>query len=183
MPPTTIIGSRRPQIAWRRIAHRSAHEAGAWLYYDVNFRKNYIADLPDLMPNIEENMRLANVVRGSTEDFEYLFPGKLKKPAADETAPELPAEKPQDAQESTVKDIDKPAAPVYIGLREQLSELNAEQLEIISAIEGDDTHIDELIERTGMSTAKVLAQLTILEIKGYVRRSAGRRISLNIKSK
>ena len=51
----------------------SAHEAGAWLYYDVNFRKNYIADLPDLMPNIEENMRLANVVRGSTEDFEYLF--------------------------------------------------------------------------------------------------------------
>lgn len=50
-----------------------AREAGAWLYYDVNFRKNYIADLPELMPHIEENMRLADVVRGSTEDFEYLY--------------------------------------------------------------------------------------------------------------
>ena len=38
---------------------RSAHEAGAWLYYDVNFRKNHIAELPEVMPNIEENMRLA----------------------------------------------------------------------------------------------------------------------------
>ena len=52
---------------------RAAREAGAWLYYDVNFRKNHIAELPDTMPNIEENMRLADVVRGSTEDFNYLF--------------------------------------------------------------------------------------------------------------
>ena len=52
---------------------RGAREAGAWLYYDVNFRKNYIADLLELMPHIEENMRLADVVRGSTEDFEYLY--------------------------------------------------------------------------------------------------------------
>jgi len=50
-----------------------AREAGAWLYYDVNFRKNHIVDLPDILPNIEENMRLASVVRGSMEDFDYLF--------------------------------------------------------------------------------------------------------------
>jgi len=52
---------------------RAAHQSGAWLYYDVNFRKNHIADLPDVMANIEENMSLANVVRGSMEDFGYLF--------------------------------------------------------------------------------------------------------------
>ena len=52
---------------------RAAHEAGAWLYYDVNFRKNHIVDLPDVMPNIEENMRLADVVRGSMEDFDYML--------------------------------------------------------------------------------------------------------------
>ncbi|MBQ6068320.1 MAG: carbohydrate kinase [Bacteroidales bacterium] len=50
-----------------------ARKAGAWLYYDVNFRKNHIADLPDVMDNIEVNMRLADVVRGSVEDFGYLF--------------------------------------------------------------------------------------------------------------
>lgn len=52
---------------------REAREAGAWLYYDVNFRKNHIAELPEVMPNIEENMRLADVVRGSTEDFGFLY--------------------------------------------------------------------------------------------------------------
>ena len=52
---------------------REAHEAGAWLYYDVNFRKNHIAELPVIQPNIEENMRLASIVRGSMEDFDYLF--------------------------------------------------------------------------------------------------------------
>ena len=60
----------RPVVA--SLLHK-AHEAGAWLYYDVNFRKNHIADLPDVMTNIEENMGLANVVRGSVEDFGYLF--------------------------------------------------------------------------------------------------------------
>ena len=52
---------------------RSAREAGAWLYYDVNFRKNHIADLPDVKGNIEENMTLADVVRGSMDDFWYLY--------------------------------------------------------------------------------------------------------------
>lgn len=52
---------------------RAAREAGAWLYYDVNFRKPHIPDLPDVMSHIEENMSLADVVRGSTEDFEYLY--------------------------------------------------------------------------------------------------------------
>ena len=52
---------------------RGAREAGAWLYHDVNFRKDHIPDLPDVMSNIEENMCLADVVRGSMEDFEYMY--------------------------------------------------------------------------------------------------------------
>ena len=52
---------------------REARRVGAWLYYDINFRKPHIADLPLVMSNIEENMRLADVVRGSMEDFEYLY--------------------------------------------------------------------------------------------------------------
>jgi len=52
---------------------RDAREAGAWLYYDINFRKTHIPDIPQVMANIEENMRLANLVRGSMEDFEYLY--------------------------------------------------------------------------------------------------------------
>jgi fructokinase len=39
----------------------------------VNFRKNHIVDLPEVMPNIVENMSLANIVRGSMEDFDYMY--------------------------------------------------------------------------------------------------------------
>ena len=52
---------------------RAAREAEAWLYYDVNFRKPHIPDLPNVMSNIEENMRLSDVVRGSMDDFNYLY--------------------------------------------------------------------------------------------------------------
>lgn len=120
------------------------------------------------------------------EDFEYLFPNKLKRPDASVSVPELDDEKsqtPPKAEKATVKDIDKPAAPGYIDLREQLSELSEPQLKIISSIGRDEVHVDEIIQRSGLSTAAVLAQLTILETKGYVRRSPGRRYSLNIKSK
>ena len=51
----------------------NARKAGAWMYYDINFRKTHIPDIPDVIGNIEENMRLADVVRGSKEDFEYLY--------------------------------------------------------------------------------------------------------------
>jgi len=50
-----------------------AHQAGAILYYDINFRASHIADIPETMGNIEENCRLSTVVRGSAEDFGYLY--------------------------------------------------------------------------------------------------------------
>ena len=52
---------------------KEAHNAGAFIYYDINFRKSHIKDLPFVMQNIEENMSLATIVRGSTEDFNYLY--------------------------------------------------------------------------------------------------------------
>ena len=52
---------------------QAAHDAGAFLYYDINFRKSHIADIPLVKENLEENMRLATVVRGSAEDFGYLY--------------------------------------------------------------------------------------------------------------
>jgi len=52
---------------------QEAHKMGAWLYYDINFRKTHIADIPHVIANIEENMRLADIVRGSMEDFGYLY--------------------------------------------------------------------------------------------------------------
>ncbi len=57
------------------------------------------------------------------------------------------------------------------------SDLTEDQKEIMKAIGPNSVHIDDIADQTELSTARVLAQLTVLEIKGYVRREAGRRFA------
>lgn len=116
-------------------------------------------------------------------DYERLFPGRLRPGRAnlpEESAP-APVEKVRPVPGKEKKEIDKEKTKGYIDLRDQLSGLSAEQLEIITAIGKGRQHIDDIIDATGYPAAKVLAQLTVLEIKGFISRSAGKRISLNIK--
>ena len=50
-----------------------AHQHGAILYYDFNFRASHKNEVMKLTPNILENLEFADIVRGSTEDFEVMF--------------------------------------------------------------------------------------------------------------
>lgn len=52
---------------------KKAHEAGAIIYYDVNFRMNHASSIPAVMASVRENFSLASVVRGSVEDFKILY--------------------------------------------------------------------------------------------------------------
>ena len=54
----------------------TAREKGATLYYDINFRASHKDDIPYVMDNIEENMKLTSILRGSSEDFEILLGAK-----------------------------------------------------------------------------------------------------------
>jgi len=46
---------------------------GALIIYDPNFRKSHLFELDRLKPLIIENISLANLIRGSNEDFAYIF--------------------------------------------------------------------------------------------------------------
>lgn len=50
-----------------------AHKAGAIIYYDVNFRSTHRNEAIKLMPTILENFEYADILRGSTEDFQNMF--------------------------------------------------------------------------------------------------------------
>ena len=50
-----------------------ARSRGAILYYDVNFRASHKNVVMKLTPNILENLEMADIVRGSTEDFDVMF--------------------------------------------------------------------------------------------------------------
>ena len=50
-----------------------ARQHGAILYYDVNFRASHRDEVIKITPNLLENLELADIVRGSSEDWEVLF--------------------------------------------------------------------------------------------------------------
>jgi len=50
-----------------------ARSKGAILYYDVNFRASHKNEVLKLTPNILDNLEFADIVRGSSEDFEVMF--------------------------------------------------------------------------------------------------------------
>lgn len=50
-----------------------AKDNGAIIYYDVNFRSNHVSEAIKLMPTVLENFEYADILRGSTEDFQNLF--------------------------------------------------------------------------------------------------------------
>lgn len=65
----SIKQRNRPNIS--RLAH-AARQAGAWIYYDPNFRKPHLKDLDLSLPHILENIAMADIVRGSDEDFKFI---------------------------------------------------------------------------------------------------------------
>jgi len=52
---------------------KRAHESGAIVYYDVNFRKSHLKELNSTRQTIIDNMAMSDVVRASSEDIEAVF--------------------------------------------------------------------------------------------------------------
>ena len=80
------------------------------------------------------------------------------------------------------KRIDKPQPEAYIDLEAQLRSLTTEQLQIVAAIDAPGTQVDLIIEKTQLPASKVLAELTVLQIRGVVRQEPGKRFSLNVRA-
>ncbi len=119
-------------------------------------------------------------------EFQALFPGKIRnaasrpvEPMPEPLAPQ-PPDRPENGSASRQKEIDKGKSGAYIDLREQLAALSETQLKIVSAIEKEPTHIDDIVEKTGLGAATVLTQLTVMTVKGIVRRMPGNRVALNV---
>ncbi len=52
---------------------RQAKEAGAIIIYDPNFRPSHLKDRERALPLIKENLEIADIVKGSNEDFQLIF--------------------------------------------------------------------------------------------------------------
>lgn len=124
--------------------------------------------------------------------FDNLFPGKVKEAGfsglkiqqnmtvIEESSTKFDSDFEKIREPSRKKVVDKPVSVEYIDLQKQLASLSEAQLAIVSAMNGPDVHVDDIIERCGLSAAEVLSELTMLQIGGFIRQSPGKRFSLNI---
>ena len=76
------------------------------------------------------------------------------------------------------KDIDKPKPKAYIDLNEKLESLSRDEQCLAGLLRDGPMHIDAIVERAQMSAGRALASLTLLEVKGIVRRPSARMYEL-----
>ena len=133
-------------------------------------------------------------------EYEARFPGKVRKDIkasrqrsyADEIPTEspktvskvaqktrLPRLKPAQKEKSNKLDVDKSGSPNYSDVNKNLSALTPDQQLILKALESGERLVDEVIGETGLSAGKVSTALTMLAIKGYVKKLPGNRIRRN----
>ena len=128
-------------------------------------------------------------------EYEALYPDKIRKDTdpSHQTAyedeveksdvkvaqkPQMPKKKEKAKEENPKKVIDKEKLPNYIDVNDILPKLSAEEGAIVKAIQNGERLVDDVIAETGLTTGKVLALLTMLELKGILRRLPGKRITL-----
>ena len=132
-------------------------------------------------------------------EYQHLYPGKICKdtrPAQltvypDEVAkaareerpaakvaqkPVLPAKKQTVKPEENKKDIDNAASSAYSDGVTIPDGLNETERTIVEQLLEGERLVDDVVARTGLPTGKVLAALTLLEVRGIVQTLPGRRV-------
>ena len=134
-------------------------------------------------------------------EYEARYPDKIKKAdpfsrqtaypdevlrAASETEtaksrvaqkPRIPEKQGNLKESNPPKSIDNRPCGAYSEQKEVPKNLSPEETAVMDAIKNGERLVDEVIAQTGLSTGKLLATLTMLELKGYLRRLPGKRIA------
>ena len=126
-------------------------------------------------------------------EYEAIYPDKIRKDDGDvqlkvypdemqtvnkvAQKPALPKRKTEKKLPDDKKVIDNPAPQSYSDVNKDLSKLSEQEREILAALDSGERLVDDVIAQLGLPTAKILSMLTMLEIKGFVRRIPGKRIA------
>ncbi len=125
----------------------------------------YVGVYPDAIHPMEDSTEIRN-----TSDDEKVVPKVAEKPR-------YPEKKRPIDKEKEKKPIDNSSKQPYSDVKDKLSKLPDMERQIAELLTCERL-VDDLIAETGLPAAKVGAALTMLEIKGIIKRLPGKRISL-----
>ena len=128
------------------------------------------------MPNVpeeeEKSVELVQKIEPEENIVTDLTPKAEKRLIEDELG-----DKKQELK-AVKKIIDKQNTEDY-DLKKRAIELTEDEQKICDAIGTECIHVNDIIERSGIPTGRVLALLTILEIKGSVSQDTGKTFRLS----
>ena len=101
-----------------------------------------------------------------------------KAPPRVAQSPRIPEEMSDLKKNLEKKSIDKEPREAYSDVNATLSRLSSEERQVVEILRGGQRLVDDVIAETGMTTGKLLGILTMLELKGVIRRLPGKQISL-----
>ncbi|MBE6948269.1 MAG: DNA-protecting protein DprA [Ruminococcaceae bacterium] len=120
------------------------------------------------------------------DEYRSLYPMKLgraetvKITPPDEALLEKMVQREMSARHNeTKKEIDNGGTLEYIDSKKQEPDLEGTELAVYNTLKSGRKHIDDIIIDSGLDAKEVLPVLTILEIKGYIDRSAGKMFNIN----
>ena len=126
-------------------------------------------------------------------EYQPKFPGRIHPPKGDKKLTlsprdqqelkalreEKPAVSPPGKMPETEKTFDKKENSNYSDVSKALSGLSEDEGAIVMSLRDGEKHIDDIIAETKLSPARVLASLTLLEVKKLVKQTMGKRFDLN----
>ena len=72
------------------------------------------------------------------------------------------------------KDVDNLENRAYIDVQEILPRVSADEAAVLRQLEGGKQPVDRMIDETQLPAGRVLSALTLLEVKGFVKRLPAR---------
>lgn len=123
--------------------------------------------------------------RDTSPSHQTGYPEEVERIAAESTKIEsrvaekkrIPGKKPGTNKKNDKKAIDNGEKPPYSGMHKEQPVLNPEEQRILTAIGEGQRLIDDVIADTGLPAGKVLTLLTLLTVRGVVRRLPGNYIT------
>ena len=162
-------------------------------------------DLPTFTGNYRLMRDGATLVRSGWEllsEYQALFPDKVRMDTASSRQKAYPDEVQEPSREAqhcgakvaqktavpekssgkkpkgNKKVIDNAASSAYSDVNKNHPELTEAQRAIVAALEGGERLVDDVIAEVDMSASRVSSELTMLTIKGIVKKLPGNRIAL-----
>lgn len=124
--------------------------------------------------------------REDTQTHQRAYPDEVRRagaegentPAKVAQTPMIPEESPHLKKNLEKKFIDNGPVEAYSDVNVDLSRLSGDERQIVMSLQGGQRLVDDIIAETGMTTGKLLGILTMLELKGVIKRLPGKRICI-----